>query len=265
MPFITGGHPSLADTGRLIPAMAHAGADAIEIGFPFSDPIADGPVIAASMAEALRGGCTPEGIFELIRAVRPGTTVGLLAMVSSSIVARMGVARFVECAADAGFDGLIVPDLDIEDAGRVSAACVERELAFSMLAGPASSESRLARLAEVSSGFLYVLARVGLTGERGVLPPELPARLALLRTVTPLPLAVGFGISDAVQVQAVLEHADAAIVGSALVRRIAEAALRGDDPVSVAAAFVAELSEGRGGAACPSSAGTLSGVPEQEW
>lgn len=241
MPFITGGFPSMEATGRLVASMAQAGARAIEIGFPFSDPIADGPVIARSMAEALRGGATPEKIFELVRTLRPSTSVGLLAMVSCSIVERMGVRRFIEEAAASGFDGLIVPDLDLDGAPAYRDACAAHELAFSVLAGPMSSPQRLERIAAVCSGFLYVLARVGLTGERGMLPADLPQRISLLRQLTPLPLCVGFGISDAAQVRAVLELADAAIVGSAVVRRIAEAAARGDDPAVVAGEFIAEL------------------------
>jgi len=265
MPFITGGHPTLTETGRLIPALAGAGADAIEIGIPFSDPIADGPIIAASMAESLRGGCTPEAIFDLVRTIRTGTTAGLLAMVSFSIVERMGVRRFVDEAARAGFDGLIVPDLDLDDAFALTEACADHELAFSVLAGPTSSAQRLERIARVSAGFLYVLARAGVTRECGAFLPNLSERIALLRTITNLPLAVGFGISDAAQVSAVLEHADAAIVGSALVRRIAEAAQRGDDPVSVAAEFVAELVGGRATGRPVSAPGAPSATMEQEW
>ena len=241
MPFVTGGYPRLEETARLLPALARAGARAIEIGFPFSDPIADGPIIAQSMSEALRIGTTPARIFEMVRSVRASTPAALLAMVSCSIVQRMGGETFVEQAAGAGFDGLIVPDIDLSDARQLADRCRERGLAFTVLVAPTSPPERLRRIAELCSGFLYVLARVGITGERGAIPSDLAQRIAVLRGITDLPLAVGFGISDAAQVRAVLEVADAAIVGSALVRRMSEAHAQGRDAVAAATDFVAEL------------------------
>lgn len=264
MPFLTGGYPSIADAERAIRAVAAAGASAIELGIPFSDPIADGPVIAASMHAALGAGATPRSILDSVRRLRdPGGAPGeepvqvpILAMVSISIVDRIGPARFIADAAEAGIDGLIVPDLDLDEAPALRACCDEHGVGFTQLVAPSSSPARVARIASLCSGFLYLLARSGITGERDSLPSDLAERIALVRSVTDLPIAVGFGISTPAQVRGVLELADGAIVGSALVRRMTDAVARGEDSASAAGRFVAELvGDGRGaqvgaGAAC---------------
>ncbi len=139
MPFVTAGHPSLDDTSAAIPAMEEAGASIVELGIPYSDPIADGPVIAASMHEALLSGTTPARVFELVRRVRSTTDLGLIAMVSHSIVNRIGSERFVAEAADAGFDGLIVPDIDLESAAEVKALSDARDIGFSLLVAPTTT------------------------------------------------------------------------------------------------------------------------------
>ncbi|MHC4949022.1 MAG: tryptophan synthase subunit alpha [Planctomycetota bacterium] len=239
MPFVTAGHPSPEATAAVLPALEAAGAGVVELGIPFSDPIADGPVIASSMHEALERGVTPKDALDVVRAVRPGTELGLVAMLSWSIVARLGAERFLDDAAAAGFDGLIVPDLDLHDAPRVSALAADRDLAFSLLVATTTPADRLARIAGLCRGFVYVLARAGITGERDA-APEVEPLVARVRAVTDLPLAVGFGISTPAHVTAVTRVADAAIVGSALVRRMGEA----DDPVAAAATFVRELATG---------------------
>jgi len=240
MPFIVAGHPTLEATAAMLPALEEAGADVIEIGFPFSDPIADGPVIAGAMHEALQGGVTPEEVMATVRSVRAKVGAGLIAMVSHSIVVRSGEAAFVEAAAAAGFDGLIVPDLDVDRADSLVEAVDAHALAFGMLIAPTTAEARLDRLVGLCRGFVYLLARVGLTGERAGVP-DLGSRVEAIRARTTLPIAVGFGISAPDHVASVLGQADAAIVGSALVRRIGDAA----DPVAEAAAFVARLAAGR--------------------
>jgi len=239
MPFITAGYPTLDVTLQTIPVLQHAGASIVEIGFPFSDPIADGPVIAASMHEALVAGISPTQIFEGIARVRGETTVGLLAMVSYSILRRMGEERFLREAASAGFDGLIVPDVDLDRAAAVRDRADACGLTFTVLVAPTSTPSRIERLVAVCSGFVYVLARVGITGESADLP-DIAARTAAIREHTDLPLAVGFGISTAEHVSAVTAHADAAIVGSAVVRRMGSS----DDPVAAARDTVASLADG---------------------
>jgi tryptophan synthase alpha chain len=244
IPFVTGGFPTLAATEAVLPELeAVLGPDGgvVEIGIPFSDPIADGPVIAASMHEALAAGVTPPGVFAAVRRVRPESGLALVAMVSASIVHRMGPQRFMADAADAGFDGLIVPDLTTDDQddarddayGEAAAAC---GLAFSRLIAPNTPARRLERIVGRSRGFVYLLARVGITGERDALP-DVSDRVMAVRQHTDLPVAVGFGVSRPQHVAAVTTVADAAVVGSALVHRMTGAA----DPARAAAEYAATL------------------------
>jgi tryptophan synthase alpha chain len=244
IPFVTGGYPNLAATAAVLPALEEVlGPDGgiVEIGIPFSDPIADGPVIAASMHDALEAGVTPPDVFETVRRLRPQSGLGLVAMVSTSIVHRMGADRFMDDAAGAGFDGLIVPDLTGdgegdgrgEDFGRMAAG---RGLCFSMLVAPTTPPQRLERIVSRCRGFVYVLARVGITGERQA-PPDVAGLVEAVRGLTDLPVAVGFGISRPEHVAAVTAVADAAVVGSAIVRRMGGAG----DPARAAAEYAATL------------------------
>jgi len=246
MPFICGGFPSLESTGELIVALDRAGASVIEVGIPFSDPIADGAVIAGAMHEALARGVTPTSVLSRVAEVRGRVACGLVAMVSVSIVHRTGgPTGFVGAALQAGFDGLIVPDLPVEEAGELASAAKNAGLGFTLLIAPTTSLARADKILAMSTGFVYVLARSGITGEReGV--PDLSGRIARIRQMSPLPVAVGFGISNREQVRAVVRDADAAIVGSALVRRIGEASTSGADPVQVAEAYVRDLACGLG-------------------
>lgn len=240
MPFITAGYPSLAVTRQVIPALETAGASIVELGIPFSDPIADGPVIASSMHAALAKGVTPRRVFDLVREVRPRTNLGLVAMVSDSIITRLGPEQFVRDAAEAGFDGLIVPDIDLDAARPLAGLARMHDLTFTLLVAPTSSSHRIKQITDLCSGFIYVLARVGITGESEALDESaLRERIAQIRTQSQLPVAVGFGISRPEHVAAVTRCADAAIVGSALVRRMA-----GEDAVNSAGAFVKGLARG---------------------
>lgn len=236
MPFVVAGDPSIHATEGAIVAMAEAGAAIIEIGIPFSDPIADGPVIAAAMHRALQKGINLKEIEAMIVRLRAKTDVGLVAMVSDSIVHRSGSKAFIEQFAHAGIDGFIIPDIDTCEAKEISIFCRSIGVSFSMLIAPTTPVDRIKELAELSSGFLYVLARIGLTGEQHELP-DLNERIAEIRSLTTLPIAVGFGISTAEHVASVQSIADAAIVGSALVRRMKEAS----DPVMAASQFVLEI------------------------
>lgn len=223
MPFITAGFPDLDTTGPLISAMERAGAGICEIGLPFSDPIADGPVIASSMHEALSRGLQLSQVFDVVRAVRPTTKMGLVAMVSWSIVHRRDPQAFiVECAA-CGFDGFIFPDLPLEESAEARAMAQGAGLTCSLLVSPTTPADRAAAIARACSGFVYLLARTGITGVRSE-TPEIESRVRALRAVTDLPIACGFGIGTADAVRAVTEHADAAIVGSAIVKRLADVA-----------------------------------------
>lgn len=244
MPFICGGHPRPGMTGELLRAVADGGASAIEIGFPFSDPIADGPVIAQAMDEALRGGCTLASLLKEIADARQSVTVPLIAMVSVSIVTRAGGARsFCDRLLGAGIDGCIFPDAPLEESGPLTEACAKRGLTSSLLIAPSTPIDRAGQIARASSGFVYVLARHGITGETGA-APDIGPRVASLRALTDLPLACGFGISTPEHVRAVAAHADAVIVGSALVSRIARSHNERRDPAAEALEFVRSLSTG---------------------
>ena len=244
IPFITAGYPSLDATAAAITAFEDAiGPTVVEIGIPFSDPIADGPVIAASMHEALGAGTTPQRVFETVRRVRPDTTHALVAMVSASIVERMGPERFVAEAAEAGFDGLIVPDLDVSGGpGPLDELTAGHGMSFTLLVAPNTTAERTEAIATRCTGFVYVLARLGLTGEQDALP-DVADRVRAVRAVTDRPIGVGFGISTREQAAAATQAADAAIVGSAIVRRMGEAADSSDPkrPAAAAASFLAEL------------------------
>ncbi|MBL9141899.1 MAG: tryptophan synthase subunit alpha [Phycisphaerae bacterium] len=240
LPFVTAGYPTLDATAAALPALAAAGGAVIEVGIPFSDPIADGPVIAASMHEALVAGCTPERVFATVKRVRPTVNAALMAMVSFSIVQRMGVDRFVGSAADAGFDGVIVPDIDLLDARALRAACDASGIACTLLVAPTTSPERTRKIVAECTGFVYALSRVGITGERAEAPNAQPV-VERIRACTALPVAVGFGISTREHVRAVWQYADGAIVGSSLVKRMQRAVADGTDPVEAAAAFTREL------------------------
>jgi len=233
MPFIVGGDPSIEVTEAAIISLDKAGASIIEIGIPFSDPIADGPVIAAAMHRALSNGITPGDVIEAISRVRSSVSAGIVAMVSHSIVVKSGSTLFINRLFEAGFDGIIIPDIDVTDAQVISKYCASIDFSFTMLIAPTTPKDRIQKLAELSSGFLYILARTGLTGEQAELP-DLTFRLEEIREVTSLPLAVGFGISTSEHVSAVQKVADAAIIGSALVRTMEES----DDPATAAGQFV---------------------------
>ncbi len=245
MPFLTGGYPSLEVTTNAIGAIEAAGASVIEIGIPFADPIADGPVISASMHEALAAGATVEGVFRAVHAARAKSDVGLIAMVSASIVTKIGEREFVTAASDAGFDGLIVPDLDFACVEALTELCDAKSMSLSLLVAPTSTPQRIAEVTAYCRGFIYLLARAGLTGEREA-APEVAASVAAIRAVSALPIAAGFGISTAAHVAAVTQYADAAIVGSALVRRMGSTR-----PVEAAAEFTQLLATGLRGCAHP--------------
>lgn len=233
MPFVTGGFPSLEATRAVLPALRQAGAKIVEIGFPFSDPIADGPVIAASMHDALLQGTTPDDIFRVCRQVAdgdegPDSLPAMIAMASISLIRAAGDESFVVRARDAGLDGLIVPDADLAEAAALKALCDAHGMSLSLLVSPTTTADRAQRITACCSGFVYLLTRAGITGESSAMP-QIKGRVAELRTMTNLPIAVGFGISTPEHVAAVTSCADAAIVGSALVRSMTDARDRSVD------------------------------------
>jgi tryptophan synthase alpha chain len=239
MPFIVGGYPGLDATEMIISGLDDAGASIAEIGFPFSDPIADGPVIAAAMHETLCNGTTIDALLSTITRARPRTKAGLIAMVSESIVHRRGGPAFVQQVADAGFDGLIIPDIDLAAADELLPTFDACDLAFAMLVAPTTTMRRLPEVLSRCRGFVYLLAQTGLTGARAELP-DLTDRVATIRALTDLPIAAGFGISTPDQVAAATTSCDAAIVGSALVNRMRNV----PDAASAALSFIEMLSNG---------------------
>jgi tryptophan synthase alpha chain len=225
VPFIPAGDPDLDTTARLLPVLAAAGAGLIEVGFPFSDPIADGPVIQAAYTRALNRGIKVEQIFDTVRraAADPALArVPLVGMVSYSLIFRRGPEQFLDQAKQSGFSGLIVPDLPPEEAEALCALAALRDVKLILLVTPNTPRDRAARIAKLSTGFLYCVSVTGITGERDRLPPELLDQLRWLRTQTPLPLCVGFGVSRPEHVAMLRDAADGVIVGSALVKLLGQ-------------------------------------------
>lgn len=244
MPFLAAGDPDLTSLPACLRGAEAGGASVVEIGLPFSDPIADGPVIQASMKHALDHGATVDGVLEQVASVRDELSLGLVAMVSYSIVHRRGLDTFVNQAKDAGFDGFIFPDLPLEECEAAQRATADAGMILSLLVAPSTPIARAQRIAEASTGFVYVVSRAGITGARAELPPELPRRLTELRSVTDLPMAVGFGVSSAEQVARVVAVADAAIVGSALVTEVAATRPMPEQAGTTVERFVGALAEG---------------------
>lgn len=238
IPFIVASHPHPDATSDLILAIDRAGADVIEIGIPFSDPIADGPVIAQAMHNALEAGATLERTLDAVANARAATDAAIVAMTSISIVQRNGIDTFMRRAANAGFDGVIVPDAPLDEAAPITTAATQHALTATLLIAPSTSPERTAQITSTCTGFVYLLARAGVTGERAGQPaPSVAARVQHVREHTDLPIACGFGIATPEDAHQVTRHADAAIVGSALVRRLTDA----EDPAAEASSFVASL------------------------
>jgi tryptophan synthase alpha chain len=222
VPFVTAGDPDLEFTGELLATLDRQGASLLEVGFPYSDPIADGPVIQASYTRALAQGLQVEQIFQHASQWQSQLTAPLVAMVSYAIIHRRGPERFLDQACQAGFAGAIVPDLLVEEADAFRQLCDARDFSLIQLVTPTTPRERAVRIAESSSGFLYYVSVTGITGERRELPSELVDQVGWLREQTELPICIGFGISSPEQVAQLREVADGVIVGSALVRCIAD-------------------------------------------
>jgi tryptophan synthase alpha chain len=233
IPFVTAGDPSAIATTELVRDLDSLGCHLIEVGFPFSDPIADGPVVQASYTRALERGLKIDEVFACVESARP-VTAPLVGMVSYTLVHRRGTAEFVARALKAGFSGVIVPDLPAEEAEPFAALCAERDFKNILLVTPTTPPGRAEKIVRLSSGFVYCVSVTGITGERDQLPDELLSQLRQLRRLTDLPLCVGFGVSRPEHVRMLRESADGVIVGSAIVRRLERAepgnwaAVRGD-------------------------------------
>ena len=245
LPFITAGYPDLAATEALLHEFERRCVEVCELGVPYSDPMADGPVIQASYTHALAGGVTTAGIFDTVRRYRQsGGKIALVAMVSYSIVFRQEPLHYIQQAAEAGIDGLIVPDLPLEEAKSFSAVAQSHGLANVMLVAPTTSPDRRLEIAAQSRGFIYFISVAGITGERDSLPQQTIEAVADLRTQIDTPVCVGFGIAKPAMVKTVCQVADGAIVGSAIVHRITDALKRGtprDQMLGEVGDFVSEL------------------------
>jgi tryptophan synthase alpha chain len=222
MPFATAGDPDIAFTRELLPAVAQSGANLIEVGFPFSDPIADGPVIQASYTRALEKGLRLADVFSSLKEATGviGTSTPLVAMASYSLMFRKGPAAFLDTAKAAGLAGAVVPDLPVEEAGELSKLAADRDFKLILLVTPTTSPERAEKIVKACSGFVYVVSVVGITGERTTVSRQVREVVARLRTMTDLPLCVGFGVSRPEHVRELKDIADGVIVGSALVKKL---------------------------------------------
>ena len=239
IPFVTCGDPDLETTGKIVREMEKAGADLIELGIPFSDPTAEGPVIQGANIRALAGGVTTDKIFDFVRGLRRDVTVPLVFMTYANVVFSYGIERFAAACADAGIDGLILPDVPHEEKEEFAPAFRTRGIDFISLIAP-TSENRITEIAKDAEGFLYLVSSLGVTGERAEIRTDLQSIITNIRANTQIPVAVGFGISTPEQAANMAAISDGVIVGSAIVRRIAA---HGRDSAPDAAAFVAEMKQ----------------------
>lgn len=221
IPYITVGHPDRETVGAVVPALIKAGADIVELGVPFSDPLADGPVIQRSTQAALTNGVTLDTCLEAVRSLRKaGVTAPIVFLGYTNPIVQKGEEVFAALCAQAGVDGVIVADLPPEEAGGLRAACDRHGIAVIAMLAPTSTEKRIAQVADLATGFVYCVGLTGVTGARDALSTDLGGYLARVRAKVSIPIAVGFGISRPEHVASVGSMADGVIVGSALVQRL---------------------------------------------
>lgn len=216
IPFVTCGDPDLETTAAVVREMAAAGADLIELGIPFSDPTAEGPVIQGANIRALDGGVTTDRIFGLVRDLRQDVTVPFVFMTYANVVFSYGAERFIRTCQDIGIDGLILPDLPFEEKEEFLAICHAHEVDLISMIAP-TSKDRIAMIAREAEGFLYIVSSMGVTGTRRAITTDVGAIVEIVRQHTDLPCAIGFGISTPEQAQHMAQYADGVIVGSAIV------------------------------------------------
>lgn len=229
MPFITAGDPDLEFTAAVLQELVSRGASMCEVGIPYSDPIADGPVIQASYTRALDKGVKLADILKTLGGVAPSIAAPVVTMVSYAIIYRHGVEKYADELQSRGIAGMIVPDLPVEESPQLAKVCETRDLSLIQLVTPTTPRDRALKITETSSGFLYYVSVAGITGERTQLPPDLVDRVGWLREQTDLPVCIGFGISQPEHVKLLAPVADGLIVGSAIVRRMADVEADGRD------------------------------------
>lgn len=226
MPFLTAGDPDLSFTAEVLRRLVGQGCSLCELGIPYSDPIADGPVIQSSYTRALDQKIKLAQILDMLGRTTPSLSAPVVTMVSYAIIYRHGLDRYVADAKAAGVAGAIVPDLPLEESGPLADICRRQDFSLIHLITPTTSRDRARRIADRTTGFIYYVSITGITGERTELPPEIVDNVARLRQDTQLPICIGFGISRPEHVRMLLPVADGLIVGSAIVRRMAEAAVK---------------------------------------
>jgi tryptophan synthase alpha chain len=219
IPFITCGYPDLETTGKIVRSAQENGADLIELGIPFSDPTAEGPVIQGANVKALAGGVTTDKIFDFVRELRKDVTVPMVFMTYANVVFSYGAERFIRTCREIGMDGIILPDLPFEEKNEFDPICREYGVDLISLIAP-TSENRIAMIAREASGFIYIVSSLGVTGVRSEITTDIGAMVRLVKENTDVPCAVGFGISTPDQAKKMAGFADGAIVGSAIIRII---------------------------------------------
>ncbi len=239
IPFITAGDPDLATTRTLALEMAARGADLLELGIPFSDPLADGPTIQAASNRAVQGGIHLQEVLKLAGEIRRGTDIPLILMGYYNPILQYGLERTTREAAGLGVDGFIIPDLPVEESGSWRVAAAKAGVATIFLAAPTSGEERIKHTGKLTRGFLYYVSVTGITGARRELPADLAAALQEVRRLVKGPLAVGFGISTPEQVKWLAPYVDGVVVGSAIVQRVAK--LKGEELIKEVGSFIAAL------------------------
>lgn len=230
IPFVTCGDPDLETTARIVRAMAEAGADLIELGIPFSDPTAEGPVIQQANIRALAAGTTTDKIFDLVRELRRDVTIPMVFMTYANVVFSYGAERFISTCAAIGIDGLILPDIPYEEKDEFAPICKQYGVELVSLIAP-TSENRVGRIAREAEGFVYIVSSLGVTGVRSEITTDVGALAALVKANTDIPCAIGFGISTPEQAERMAAKADGVIVGSAIVKLVAQYGRDAADPV----------------------------------
>ena len=239
IPFLTCGDPDLETTEKLISAIADAGADLIELGIPFSDPTAEGPVIQDANLRALSGGVTTDKIFDMVRRVRQTVSIPMVFMTYANVIFSYGAEKFLKTAAEIGMNGIIVPDVPFEEKQEFEPLCKKYGLAQISMIAP-TSHDRIRAIAEQAEGFLYCVSSLGVTGTRSNITTDIGAMVKLVKEVNDIPCAVGFGISTPEQTESMCRQADGTIVGSAIVKLIAK---YGRDSVQPVAEYVKSIKD----------------------